>query len=53
MRYEICWILVGNPLLGRARRRWVYRLKFIIEKRDGMVWTDVIWLRLRITSGLL
>jgi hypothetical protein len=43
-------ILVGKPegkrRLGRPRCRWV------LEKKDGMVWTGLIWLRIG-TSGRL
>jgi hypothetical protein len=37
----------GNPerkrSLGRPRRRWVTILKWILERKDGMVWTGSNW----------
>jgi hypothetical protein len=44
-------ILVGKPegkrSLGRSRRRWVDNIKM-----DGVVWTELIWIRIG-TSGML
>jgi hypothetical protein len=52
-------ILVGKPErkrpLGRPRRRWVNNIKIDFREIgwDGMVWTGLIWLRIRISGGLL
>jgi hypothetical protein len=45
--------LEGNRPLGRPKRRWRIMLKWIEEECDGVVWTGLIWLRIRISSGLL
>jgi hypothetical protein len=49
-------ILVGKPegkrTLGRQRRRGWTKLKWILERQNGMVWIGLIWLR-RGTSGRL
>jgi hypothetical protein len=48
-------ILVGKPEgsrpLGRLRRRWVDNIKMGL-KRDRMVWTGLIWFRIRTSGGL-
>jgi hypothetical protein len=28
-------------------------LKYILQKRDGVVWTGLIWMRMRTSGGLL
>jgi hypothetical protein len=46
-----CRILVGEPEgkrpLERLRRRWVDNIKMDL-RQDGMVWIELIWLRIRI-----
>jgi hypothetical protein len=42
----------GKRPLGRPRRRW-YILKLILERRDWVVWTGLIWLRIGTSGGLL
>jgi hypothetical protein len=48
-------ILVGKPEgkrpVGRLRRRWVDNIKMDLRK-DRMVWTGSIWLRLGTSGGL-
>jgi hypothetical protein len=48
-------ILVGNPeekrLLERPRRKWEDNIRIDLRK-DGVVWTGLIWLRIG-TSGVL
>jgi hypothetical protein len=50
-------ILVGKPEgkrpLRRPRRRWVDNIKRILERKDGLVWTGSIWLRIGTGGGLL
>jgi hypothetical protein len=50
-------ILVGKPEgkrpLGRPRRRWWTVLKWILERWDGMVWSESNWLRIGDSGGLL
>jgi hypothetical protein len=50
-------ILVGKPegkiQLGRPRRRWRITLKWILERKDGVVWAALIWLRIGTCGGLL
>jgi hypothetical protein len=45
-------ILVGKPEgkrpLGRPRRRWVDSVKM-----DGMIWIELIWLRIGTSGGHL
>jgi hypothetical protein len=47
-------ILVGKPEgnrpLGRGRRRWKDSIK--TDHRDDVVWTLLIWLRIRTSGGL-
>jgi hypothetical protein len=49
-------VLVGKPEgmspLGRPRRRWVDSIKMDV-RRDGMVWTRSIWLRIGTIGGFL
>jgi hypothetical protein len=50
-------ILVGNPEgkrpLGRPRRSWGDNIKIdLTERKDGMVWTGWIWLRIGTSGGL-
>jgi hypothetical protein len=49
-------ILVGKPEgkrpLGKPRRRWVDNIKIVVRE-DGMVWTGLIWLRIRTSGGYL
>jgi hypothetical protein len=50
-------ILVGKPEgkrpQGRSRRRWEDNIKWILERRDGMVWIKSIWLGIGTSGGLL
>jgi hypothetical protein len=50
-------ILVGKPetkrLLERPRRRWWIIIKLILERKDGLAWTESIWLRIGTSGGLL
>jgi hypothetical protein len=49
-------ILVGKAerkgSLGRPRRRWII-IERILEKLDEMVRTELIWLRIGTSGGLL
>jgi hypothetical protein len=49
-------ILMGKPEgkkpLGRPRREWTI-IKWILNRKDGVVWTGSIWLRIRTTAELL
>jgi hypothetical protein len=49
-------ILVGiaeeKRPLGRSRHRWII-LKWILEGYDGVIWTELIWLRIATIGGLL
>jgi hypothetical protein len=49
-------ILVGKPEgrrpLGRPRRRWVDNIQMVV-RLAGIVWIGLIWLRIRISGGLL
>jgi hypothetical protein len=51
-------LLVGKPEgkrpLERSRRRWVDSvLGWILERWDGMMWTGLVWLRIRTGGELL
>jgi hypothetical protein len=50
-------ILVGKPerkrRLGRHRHKWRIILKSILELYDRVVWTGLIWLRIRTSGELL
>jgi hypothetical protein len=50
-------ILVGKPEgnrpLGRPRRRLVDNIRMNLERREGMVWIGLIWLRIGTSGGLL
>jgi hypothetical protein len=37
---------------GQDVGRWII-LKWILERKDGMVWTGSIWLRIETSGGLL
>jgi hypothetical protein len=39
--------------LGRARLGGKIILKLILEKKDGVIWTRLNWLRIRASGGLL
>jgi hypothetical protein len=41
----------GKRPLWRPRRRWVFNIKIDL-KRDGIVWTGSIWLRIGTSGGL-
>jgi hypothetical protein len=43
----------GKRPLGRRRGRWGTTLRWILERQDGMVWIESIWLRIRTSGGLL
>jgi hypothetical protein len=49
-----CSISVGKPegkrQLGRPRRRWVDNIKMDLRK-DRVVWTGLIWLRIGTSAG--
>jgi hypothetical protein len=49
--------LVGNPEgkrpLGRPRRSWWTKLKWILQRWDGIIWIGSIWLRIGTSGGLL
>jgi hypothetical protein len=45
--------LEGKRPLGRQRHRWMDKLKWILEREDGVVWTGSIWLRKGTSGGLL
>jgi hypothetical protein len=51
-----CRVLVGKPegkrALGRPRHRWVDNIKIDVTQ-DGVVWIDLIWLRIGTSEGLL
>jgi hypothetical protein len=42
----------GKRPLGSPRRRWVDNIKIDLRK-NAMVWTGSIWLRIRTSGGLL
>jgi hypothetical protein len=51
-------ILVGRSEvkrpLGRPRRRWVDNIKkWILKRKDGIVLTGLVWLRVGTGGGLL
>jgi hypothetical protein len=50
-------LLVGKPegkrLLGRPRHRWVITLGWILKRWDGVMWTGLVWLRIRTDGELL
>jgi hypothetical protein len=50
-------ILVGKPEgkrpLGRPRLRSEDNIKWILERKNGVVWTGLIWLRIGISGWLL
>jgi hypothetical protein len=52
-----CRILVGKPEgerpAGRPGLRGRIILKWILERKDGVVWTGVIWIRIGTSGGLL
>jgi hypothetical protein len=49
--------LVGKPEgkspLRRHRCRWGIILKWILERKDGIVWTGFVWFRIETSGGLL
>jgi hypothetical protein len=51
-----CRLLVEKPErkkpLGRPRHGWIL-LRKILERKDGVVWTELIWLRIGTSGGLL
>jgi hypothetical protein len=59
-------VLIGNPegkrLLGKLRRRWednikmdlrVIRIRKEYKSGMGVMWTELTWLRMRTSGGLL
>ena len=54
---EVYRVLVGKPEgrrpLGRPRRRWVDKLRWIFSKRDVGIWTGLGWLRIETVGGRL
>jgi hypothetical protein len=50
-------ILVGKPegnrSLGRPRRSGRTILKWVLERKDGMVWVEFVWLRIWTNGTLL
>jgi hypothetical protein len=46
--------LEGMRPLGRPTRRWVDTLRQTLETGcDGVVWTQLLWSRIRTSGGLL
>jgi hypothetical protein len=45
--------LEGKRPLGRPRRRWVDNIEIDLRERGGVVWTGLIWLRIRSCTPLL
>jgi hypothetical protein len=41
-----------RPLEDQDVGGWIV-LKWILERQDGMVWTELIWLRIWTSGGLL
>jgi hypothetical protein len=54
---EVYRVLVGKPEgrrpLGRPRRRWVDKLRWIFSKQDVGIWTGLGWLRIETVGGRL
>jgi hypothetical protein len=52
-----CRLLAGKPEgrrpLGRPRRRWVDNIRMIFERKDGVLWTGLVWLRIGTSGELL
>jgi hypothetical protein len=50
-------LLVGKPEgkrpLRRPRRRWVDNIGWILERWDGVMWTQLVWLRIGTCGKLL
>jgi hypothetical protein len=50
-------VLVGTPegkrTLGRPRYKWADNIKMDLRKYDGVVWTELIWLSIGTSGGLL
>jgi hypothetical protein len=50
-------LLMGKPEgkrpLGRPTRRWWIILGWILERRDEVMWTGLVWLRLGTGGELL
>jgi hypothetical protein len=50
-------LLVGKPEgrrpLGRPSRRWVDNIRWILERRHGVMWTGLVWLRIETGGELL
>jgi hypothetical protein len=50
-------VLMGKPEgrrpLGKSRRRWEDKLKWIFKKWEVGAWTGQIWLRIGTSGGLL
>jgi hypothetical protein len=42
----------GKKPLGRPRRRWEDNIRMDLRE-DGVVWTGLIWLRIRTSGGPL
>jgi len=56
-RAKECRVLMGKSEvkrpLGRSRHRLKDKLKWILKKLDGRMWTGLIWLRIETNVGLL
>jgi hypothetical protein len=52
-----CRLLVGKPdgrrPLGRPSCRWADNIKMILERKDGVVWTGLVWRRIGTGGQLL
>jgi hypothetical protein len=50
---NVCRLLVKKRPLGRARRSGWIILGWIFERSDGVMWTGLVWLRIRTGGKLL
>jgi hypothetical protein len=48
-RREECVYVIG----GRPRQRWVDNIRMALGEIEWVVWTGLIWLRIRTSGGLL
>jgi hypothetical protein len=53
MHIELWWKAKGKRLIGRPRRRWVDNIKMDLREIEGVVWTELLWLRIGTSGGLL